>query len=325
MAYLYQNSRVSILVCFGLFFLIALTGFSVQDLKAKASYDANLAPYEWQISPGDVLTFTFQFSLDGEDLVRVEGYRKPLTVVIRVENVPKFRESYNYDASQIPFPSVSIIEYRLGDSIALAQRLLEKLPILLNAQNSLFYSFPLALPTDFLDWATKLFVNGKTEIEASYEGPLIKTKADFSASYFRYESQWLYSYENEFFSELFEFSRLDGVLNEYETIFTQYLHEIEAEFLGISPGKHVIRERIERVHVQQFGYPHSHTPGFSSFTFFAVLFSFAILLSIALSGIAIKTMIGSIRTDFTTIAVLLTGMVITLTLALIMGGMEGFG
>lgn len=197
------------------------------------------------------------------DPIRALGYRKPLMVIVLVENVPEFRESYTYDlAGGTPSASVDIIEYHLENVIYSNEQLLKVSPLLVFGSEDFFRYFPLALPTDFLDWATTQFTNGRTD-RAIEDGIMSEMRVKYSATYFRVEQQFKSTYANPATSAVFEFSRIDGVLNEYEAIDISYFDEGEAEYLGVSPGMHVIARKIERLQTQRIGYHHSQTPGFA--------------------------------------------------------------
>ncbi|MHA2273313.1 MAG: hypothetical protein ACXACI_15750 [Candidatus Hodarchaeales archaeon] len=257
------NSRFTILLGFKFFLLIISTGSMTSVVKADIGSNANLIPYEWEIEPNDVLTFSFQLSVDDQNLLLAVGYRTPLTVMIRVDAVPEFRESYSYSMEEgTPSVSMSIIEFRLGKNIYSDEQLFETSPLVVNTVFDFFSSFPLALPTDFLDYATTLFINGRTE-RTTEDGIVSEMRVKYSATYFRVEQHLKLVYGNAASSAVFEFSRWDGVLNEYEAIDTQDFDEGYAEYLGLTPGMHVIKTRIERVQTQNPGYVHSPTPGFA--------------------------------------------------------------
>jgi hypothetical protein len=266
-------------------------GFIVPNSKATASYNANWTAHKWGIAPKDVLHFSFQFSLDDQDLIRAAGYQTPLSVVVRVEGVPQYSDIPLYFENLLqyypiksfqsymrwtlllylsPNANLSIIEFRLDNAVYSEQNFFSLLVEDIDGMTSLLtdyigffhYGRNLIFPTDILDYATTQFINGKTE-KAADIGFSGEFKVEYSATYFRVEQQFKFVYETEAISSMLEFSRKDGVLNEYESKAIRDFDEGDAEYYGITPGTHTIKMRIERLPMQRIGYHHSQTPGFA--------------------------------------------------------------
>jgi hypothetical protein len=253
---------------------------SISNAQASNGYD--LASYEWGIEAGDVLSYSFQLSIDKWDVIRESGFRDPLVVIVQVESVPpgpKYINGTQYSLSA----NMSIIECRIGNLRFTPALFSEKFALVDDlsqffAQARLSHlGNALAVPINILDYWTSLYRSGTRKktfivmdrsLEESF-AYIVETSVEYSGTYFRHAYCIRYMTEKDYSHPLeysIEYSRLNGIVKE---IHWNYFIEIDrddyTQGFSIIPGTYARKESVKLLKIEKQGYPHMGTPGFSFF------------------------------------------------------------
>lgn len=256
---LFLNKRSSILLGMIVFFSILSTDIATLSSKAQNENPYIMSTNEWGVEAGDVLSYKIQLSLDNRDLIHESGYRSPLIIISRVENLPQGPEYVNSEADISSNLEIFIIEYQLGNSRFSPELFAERFPRVHNF--SLAQDLLMVVPINVLDYYTSIFRSGWTD-KTEDSGITQIVRIDYSGSYFRVTEESSYPEFKIFTSSTIEISRSKGIAEEIIIIQRTPFNEEEAVYFGINPGIHTIEEHIDFFKIEKLGYQHMGTPGF---------------------------------------------------------------